>query len=52
MTQSDWNDELFRSLASNRTDDGLGIESERKGEIKHAATSFVLSNWVDVVAIC
>lgn len=43
--------ELFRPL-SNRTGDGLGMESERKREIEDAARLFVLSNWVNMVAVC
>lgn len=35
-----WQGGLFRPL-SNRTDDGLGMESERKREIKDAARLFV-----------
>lgn len=49
--QSGGSGELLRSLA-NRTDDGLGAESEGQRRIKDVAKLFVLSYWVDVVAIC
>lgn len=39
-------------MLANRTDDRLEIGSERKGEIKDAIRIFVLSNWIDVVAVC
>lgn len=51
LSQSGRTGELFGRLA-NRTDDGLGIESERRREIKNAARIFVLSSWVDVAVIC
>lgn len=43
--------ELLRNLA-NRTDDRLGAENEGQRKIKDVAKLFVLSYWVDVVAIC
>ena len=51
LGQSGSSGELFRRLV-NRTNDGLGVESVGKRRIKDAAKLFVLSNGVNVVAIC